>query len=376
MLHINAKKILATILVLAALASILTGTFYVGNYAGQETRYETVSTQSVLVAPNEHQHIHLQLNISQENRWLSIKVVNGTLREACLSDELYQDWLNGSYNVTWCEMPNPARPVDSDVYEESCPLESSYSAHYIFWNLDSPSKEVTITAYIKHKEATYNTANLALGSAFIAFGAVGLAGVGLFFAFKNRGSIEVSRKRALVLAGSLLMIGLGGFLAVTYSNPVEAQIGLEHGTLNIAANSWQPLAIVENWAGDYLIQISTDKGTIQAFHSSDGSVIGHWSNGTEYDVRDFYYPSFNGSSGLTGASIIGDNFPVTQYLVFSNVDDFSKNVDYQISYHSTYNNYFGLMAGIALTIAGAITLLLTLLKNRLKDFNVALENQK
>ena len=376
MLHIKAKKILATILVLAALASLLTGTFYVSLYEGQETRCETVSTQSVLVAPNEHQHIHLQLNTSQENRWLSIKVVNGTLRESCLSDELYQGWLNGSYNVTWCEMPNPARPIDSDVYEESCPLESSYSTHYIFWNLDLPSKEVTITAYIKHKETTYNTANLALGSVFFALGAVGLAGVGLFFAFKNRGNIEVSRKRALVLAVALLMIGLGGFLAVTYSNPVEAQIGLEHGALNIPANSWQPLAIVENWAGDYLIQISTDKGTIQAFHSDDGTIIGHWSNGTEYDVRDAYYPNFNGSSGLTGTSITGDNFPVTQYLVFSNVDDFSKNVDYQISYHNTYNNYFAMMTGIALTIAGAITLCLTVLKNKLKDFNVALENQE
>ncbi len=377
--HVYAKKVLVAIVVFAALASTCTGIFYVQNYTGQETRRETLTNQSVVVPPNEYGQIHLQLDKSDANLGLSMRITNGTIREVSVNDELYQAWLNGSYSLNWYEMPNPAQQHNSNDYEESYIVGSGFpsSIHYIFWNPDSPSsKQVTITAYIEHKEAVYNTANLMIGALFTALGATGLGGAGLFFAFKNRDKIKVTRRQVLVLVGLLLMIVLGGFLAVTYSCPVEAQRIVSQGTVTVPANDYYPLPYFVNNDGDYLFQFDVDKGVVQIYHSSGDSPIDRWSNGTEFDVRTHNPPVYNGSSGSIGSSVFTCGNSYTTYYLLSNTDAYSKNVTYDITYHWTYNNYVAMMAGISFAIFGSLAFILTLLKGKLKDFNKALESQE
>jgi nitrate reductase gamma subunit len=66
---------------------------------------------------------------------------------------------------------------------------------------------------------------------------------------------------------------------------------------------------------------------------------------------------------------------VTHYLTFLSPDGISKEVTYDISRHWTYSNYIGLTAGIAAVAAGALMFGLMLLKDKLRNFNKALENQ-
>jgi hypothetical protein len=147
--HVYAKKVLVAVLVFAALASIAVGISYAQNYVGQETIRETIANQSVSVPPNGYGQIYLQLNRSDANLGLSMRITNGTLREAGVNDELYRAWSNGSYSPGWYEIPNPAQQHNPNDYEESYLVGSGFppSIHYIFWNPDSPvSKQVTITA--------------------------------------------------------------------------------------------------------------------------------------------------------------------------------------------------------------------------------------
>jgi hypothetical protein len=84
----------------------------------------------------------------------------------------------------------------------------------------------------------------------------------------------------------------------------------------------------------------------------------------------------NGSSGAFGIQVIGGNYPVTQYLILSNPDAYSKDVYYHVSHKWTYDNNFASITGIALITVVAIVLFLGLLKDKLRDFNKALENQE
>lgn len=379
MSHVNAKKALLLGLIFAALVSIAIGISYAQNYAGQETRRETLTNQSVIVSPNGYGQIHLQLNRSDDNLGLSMRITNGPLREASINDELYRAWVNGSYSLSWYEMPNPAQQHNPNDYEESYLVGSGFpqSIHYIFWNPDAPvSKQVTITAYIEHKETVYNMANLEMGILFTALGTAGLGGTGSFFAFKNKDKIKVTRRKALMLAGLLLMIVLGGFLASTYANPIQAQTTISQGTVDIPANDYCSVPFTINKDGQYIAKFNVDKGIIQVYSSSDGSVISQWSNGTEFDIRTQNRP-LNVSSGVTGMDCMGCMSvepPWTRYYILSNSDGYSKNVTYEITYNWTYNNYVAMMAGIAFVIFGSTAFVLALLKGKLKEFNRALEN--
>lgn len=173
------------------------------------------------------------------------------------------------------------------------------------------------------------------------------------------------------------MLASGVFLAYTYSSPVKAQNVLAEGVLNVPANSYQSIVYVRSLSGDYYFQVDTDMGTIQAFFNTENSTFDTWVDGASHDIWNIpQRAAFNGSSGGFAQDIWGDGFPNSEYLIFSNPDSFNKDVNYKVGYNWTYNNYFGLMAGIAITALGAIILFLTLLKNKLRDFNKALENQE
>lgn len=182
----------------------------------------------------------------------------------------------------------------------------------------------------------------------------------------------MSIKKALTVIVSLLMLVSGVFLAYTYSSPVQAQNTVAKGSVYVPAGSHQSIIYSENQAGIYYFQIDPDNGTVQVYINDENSTVNYWQNGTECPKT----PDFNGSSGQFGWNIIGGTFPNTRYLVFSNPDSYNKNITYEVSCHYTYNNNFGLMAGIAFTAVGAIAFFLTLLKDKLWDFNKALDNQE
>lgn len=186
----------------------------------------------------------------------------------------------------------------------------------------------------------------------------------------------MSGKKTLALIASLLMLALGGFLTYTYSGPVKATDVFAQGVLTVPANGYQSIVYVRSSSGEYHFQVDTNIGTIQAFFNNENSTKSTWTNGTQLDMRDI--PScivFNGSSGEFAYGLTQDK-PSSEYLFFSNPDSFSKEVTYSAWRSWTYNNYFGLSAGIALISIGTIALFLLAFKNKLRDFNIALENQE
>jgi hypothetical protein len=164
------KKVLAVAVMLAALIAIFAGVSLSDNYISQETRRNLLSTESVVVPSNGYGYYLLQANSSQEN-YFSITVSNGTLREAIVSEELYQAWQNGSYNLSWIEVPQPGWGQSQNYWPISSASQERW--HYIFWNPDSPiSKEVTINICEQWTETVYNNFNLGLGIFLIVAGPV------------------------------------------------------------------------------------------------------------------------------------------------------------------------------------------------------------
>jgi len=185
----------------------------------------------------------------------------------------------------------------------------------------------------------------------------------------------MSRKKTLAPIFSLLMLASGVFLTYAYSGPVEARDVLAQGTITVPANGYQSIVYVRRSSGEYYFHVDTNIGIIQAFFNTENSTKITWTNGTLLDIRDI--PSsiaFNGSSGEFAYGLTQERAS-SEYLFFSNPDSFSKDVTYSVTYNWTYNNYFGLLAGISLSVLGAIVLFLMIFKNKLRDFNRALENQ-
>jgi hypothetical protein len=183
-------------------------------------------------------------------------------------------------------------------------------------------------------------------------------------------------KKTLTLVLSLIMLASGVFLTYAYSNPVEARDVLAQGTITVPANGYQSIVYVRSSSGEYYFQVDTNIGIIQAFFNTENSTKITWTNGTLLDIRSI--PSniaFNGSSGEFAYGLTQERAS-SEYLFFSNPDSFSKEVTYSVTYNWTYDNYFGLLAGISLIAFGAIVLFLVVFKNKLRDFNRALENQE
>ncbi len=343
--------------------------------------HEQVYSETFTMQANTTEHKSITLN--QQDSYVTIVNTPSdyTILSAALSETDFMKWQRGQFNVSWdgnfyggsmYGLSGNSKTYYAGLTEQ----QPSQNQTMVFWNPDSYSKQVNLLVYNESYEI--DTAGLINANLLLAASTAGLVGIGLFFTVKNRKSIKfikLSCKKALMLACCILTIILGSFLAQTYSIPVQAQTINNQGTVNVPANGYYPLCLVISQSGEYRVQFNVDKGTIQAFHSGDGTVIGHWSNGTEYDIRDEYYPNFNGSSGITAGSYSIES-PYTTYYILSNTDNYSKNVTYQVTYNWIYNNYIAMIVGITLVIFGSIMFILTLLKGKLKDFDKALENQE
>ena len=183
-------------------------------------------------------------------------------------------------------------------------------------------------------------------------------------------------KKTLVFIVSLIMLASGVFLTYTYSGPVEAKDALAQGTITVPANGYQSILYAESSSGNYYVQVDANKGTIQAFFNSENSTKATLPNGTIVDIWNLpFQVVFNGSSGEFCNPIIEEKAS-SEYVFLSNPNSFSEVVSYSVWRSWTYNNYFGLLAGISLISLGTVMLFLAAFKNKLRDFNKALENQE
>ncbi len=179
-------------------------------------------------------------------------------------------------------------------------------------------------------------------------------------------------RKPLVVIIALIMLASGIFLTYTYSSQVEGKEFWERGFLTVLANGNQSIIFLTGSPGLYHIQVEAERGTIETFFN----ITNTWGGKSPPPLL-----VFNGSSGqftynlqASNPNVVGS--PNAGYIIFSNPDSFNEVISYSIIRTWPYNNYFYLMAGVALTALGAIILFLTLLKNKLKDFNKALENQE
>ncbi len=374
-------KLIALFAVLIALALLISGLTMRTASSSPWLHHEQVSSETFTMYPNSTAYKSISLN-QQGNYQIIVNTPSDyTILSAVVTEDSFEKWQKGQYNASWDGNLYGGNTFGlsgncKSYFAGSIDGQSLLDQTLLFWNPELYSKQVNLLVY----DETFRVDQVGLTNAnlLLAVGLVLLGLVAAFFVTKNRGSIKVTRKKVFALLFSLVMLAGGLFLANTYNKPVEAQNVIDRGAVTVSANGYYSLGYVISQGGDYIVQFNVDRGTIQAFHSGDGSIVGHWGNGTDFDIRDESYPCFNGSSGLTGMGLIddGDACPYTSYYILSNVDDYSKNVTYEITYHWTYNNYIAMMAGIALAIFGSLAFVLTLLKGKLKNFNNALENQE
>ena len=183
-------------------------------------------------------------------------------------------------------------------------------------------------------------------------------------------------KKAFTVILSLIMLFSGVFLTYTYSGTVEAKDALAQGTITVPANRLQSICYTESLSGNYYVQVDANKGTIQAFFNSENSTKATLPNGTIVDIWNLpFQVIFNGSFGEF-CHPINEEKASSEYLFLSNPNSFSEVVSYSIWRSWTYNNYFGLLTGVTLISLGLIVLFLAVFKNKLRNFNKALENQE
>ncbi len=375
-------KVFAVVSVLIALGALLSGLMIRTAYSTPQFHYEKVSSESFTMPANTTAYKSVSLNQQDSYEIIVNTPEDYTILSSSLGQNDLEKWQNGQFNVSWeGNFGGHSRYGLSGncktYYAELTGDQALAVQNLVFWNPDSFSKQVSLLVYRQGYEIDY--ASLNMGNMLLAGGSAGLTGVAMFFAVKNKSSIQITPKKALILIVSMLLVASGIYIANAYSGPVEGQSIVNQGAVSVPAHGCYPLACVINQAGTYIIQLDVDRGTIQSFYSGNNSTIGYWSNGTQFDIRDEYMPSFNGSSGMSGSYAIDGEanvFPYTQYHILSNVDDYSKNVTYQTTIHWTYNNYFAMMTGIAMLVFGVIAFVLTLLKGKLKDFNKALEKSE
>jgi len=369
--------------VVLAVAVLFAGLLMVNVYSAPQSKHEYVYSETFMMQANTTTHRSLTLNSTGvHNPIVYVEGATGTVFSSSLSDAALEQWLQGNFNVSWDGASNMVNMFGKsvsckaywvEVADDSAPVV----VNIVFWNPETFSLQVNLVVDRYWSEIDVPNQNLA--KIITAIGAIAILVIVAFWAVKNRAQLKnarVTRRMALALVVAVVMVVLGGFLAVTYSNIVEAQNVIGEGTITVPANDYRAISYQVSAEGVYAIQLDVDRGTIQGFHSGDGSIFLHWSNGTIQDMRDCTPPTFNGSSGLTGGYYGGDGSPNMEYLMLSNVDAYDKQVQYTVTYRWTYYNYFAMVAGITLLSVGAITLALTLLKNKLHNFNKALENQQ
>ncbi len=368
---------------MGALAVLFAGLSTENLYSQPQTRQERISQTFFLLAANATIYQRPALD-KAGSYYLVVYSDNesGTVFSSAVSEESLQKWLMGQYNASWDGTSN-----GSGMFG----LLNRYKIHYaevengsapkiqniVFWNPEKYTQQVHLDVFRQWSEV--DVASQTLGVEVAALGAVGIAVIAAFVGVKNRAQLrrtKITGRKVFALVASVLILAGGIYLWHTYSNPVEGQNTLEHGTVTVPPNDYKSIDYQISAEGTYIIQLNVDRGTIQAFHSGDGTPFAHWGNGTTFDERTFTPPVFNASSGLTGGCYGGDFKPYTEYLLLSNVDSYSKQVQYEVDYRWSYSNYFAMMAGIALAAFGAITLVLTLFRDRLRNFNRALENQQ
>lgn len=362
-------KVVAACAALFSLAVLVLGLTVKAAYSTPQFCSEQVFSESFTVPANATAYRSLTLNQQGTYHIIVNTPADHTILSGFLSEASFTKWQLGQFNVSW-DRNFDLSGNSKNYYTQVNGGESPVCRNVVFWNTETCSKQVTLL--VNCEDYGINSSGVNTANALLAAGAAGLGGVALFFAFKNRDNVKVTRKKVLVLTGSLLMLVLGGFLVITYSSPVEDQTGISQGTVKVSANDYYPLTCLVNRDGTYFLQVDVDPGVIQIFSNSDNSTMRHWSNGTEYDVRVLTSPVCNGSSCLTGYSVSGV-FPYTEYYILSNNDSFSKNVTYQFSYQCIYNNYAALITGAAFSLSGLIAVILMLFKGKLEAFNKALE---
>lgn len=374
-------KALVVFTVLIMLVIFLFGLSMKTIYSKPMFHYERVYSETFTMPQNSSAYRSITLNQSGSYEIIVNTPDDYTILSGSLTTDSLAKWQNGQFNVSWdgnlygsgsnmFGLSGPCKTYYAGVSESQLP----FAQNMVFWNPDIISKQVGLYAYRGGYEI--DNSSLSMGNLLFASGMAGLGALGLFYAVKNRHSIKVTRKKALALIVSLIILVSGGFLASIYSNPIEAQKIISKGTVDVSANDYYPLPCYVEKDGGYILEFDVDKGSIQLFHSGDNSTISHWSNGTEFDIRNTNPPIINSPSGQIGCSFGTAGNPYTQYYILSNTDDYSKEVTYEFTYHWTYNNYFAMIAGIAFAIFGLIAFPVIMLKGKLGNFNSALDNKE
>jgi hypothetical protein len=372
----NRKKAFTLIMLIPAVVMILLGIPLTNNYTHQETpasQQTSVFSNSVVVPINETAYIKIDLAASDQPYWQSLTVSNGGVRERDISLKNFSTWTNTSSLLGWNELTQTA--PESSIVMGAEIGHGPINYYMVFWNPDSlVDKEVTTQIYYQTTPTTqtvYNYSILALGIALIAGGSI----IGIVATLKLG-------RRVFFTAIALVMILSGAFMAYNNasSNIIHQLSTVATGSIMVPANGYAYEPMQFNATGTYYfggdrpidLNDSVDRTIMLNATLMDEASFNAWQNGHYQPQWSVYYycPVFS--------SLKSSNLKTTYDFVLTNQNASDAQVYYTIYRQWDQYNYVGVLAlvgGVALVPAGAATIYLTN-KNKLKQFNKALENQE
>ena len=223
-------RVLAVFALVIALVVLLSGLSIENTYSVPQPRQECVLSETFTMPANATTYRSLALNSSGTYHLIvNVNGTAGTVFSSSISEDSLEKWLQGQFNVSWdgtsgtgyfYGLSGPCKTYHAEVSNGSAPNVQNI----VFWNPETFSQQVNLRVYRDWAEIDY--ASLNLGILLTAIGAAGILAIAAFLVIKNRAQVKnfkMTRKKALALLISLIMIASGIFLAYTYSSPVKAQ---------------------------------------------------------------------------------------------------------------------------------------------------------
>jgi uncharacterized membrane protein len=354
------KKVLAFVVMLAALVAIFAGISYANNYTSQTSTQNPVFADSITVQVNGTGQIYIKLNATEADHYVSLKINNGSIRGAVISPEEYAAWVNGSYKPAW-QYDQPSTWWGSGEY---VPMMSNapQERYYIFWNPDAPvSREVTLKICEQTTETTYNCTTLGTGIFLIAAGTV--AG--------SVAAYALGRRLLLTLVAFALIV-LGAFLVSTYPKTFEGKENVAMDSLTVPAGSSINEPVHYNTSDYYAFTLSGPNGRLNT------TVIPE-ANYTEFLEGKYYIEYWQMWQGshypINGMLMGGIPFGSDVRLVLVNPESYDERVSVQVNRLWIGTDYSGTAGGFLLVALGVIVLYVAH-RRQIGEFNKALENQE
>lgn len=344
------RKILAVVVMLAALFAVIYGVPYANSYIIQGLIQTSVFSENRLVPVNATDQIHVKLNGTEAMYFVRLEVSNGTIRGAVLQKEEFKAWVNGSYAPQWC-YEQPTSEFGGLGYGRTLG-NAPVDYYHVLWNPDAPySRNVTLTVYESKPTIAYNYQNI--GIFVFSVGGGGVVGLA---AANSLG------KRMLLTVVALTLIVLGISFLTAQPQILEGREIVGTTSIIVPAEGTTNIPLHYNTTDYYTLTLDGANGRLNTTVVSE----------IDFSAGDLdsYWSMWRGS--LVPISGVPMGVPTQDVrLVLVNPEDFDEQVSVQVDRLWPETSYTSNISG-ALVLTFGVAVLLFANRRLLTEFHRAL----